>query len=55
MSAIACRYSLARPVEEKTARRGGGVPYEFLSFHVEPRDFLDGTPTGLYSATPPSP
>jgi hypothetical protein len=31
------------------------LPYEFLSFHVEPRDFLDGTPTGLYPTTPPSP
>jgi Copper amine oxidase, enzyme domain len=31
------------------------LPYEFLSFHVEPRDFLNGTPTGLYPTTPPSP
>ena len=31
------------------------LPYEFLSFHVEPRDFLDGTPTVLYATTPPSP
>jgi primary-amine oxidase len=31
------------------------LPYEFLSCHVEPRDFLDGTPTNLYATTPPSP
>ena len=31
------------------------LPYEFLSFHIEPRDFLDKTPTNLYSTTPASP
>jgi Copper amine oxidase, enzyme domain len=31
------------------------VPYEFLSFHLEPRDFLNATPTNLYPTTPPSP
>jgi Copper amine oxidase, enzyme domain len=31
------------------------LPYEFLTFHVEPRDFLDATPTNLYPTTPPSP
>jgi copper amine oxidase-like protein len=31
------------------------LPYEFLSFHIEPRDFLDATPTTLYATTPPSP
>jgi primary-amine oxidase len=31
------------------------LPYEFLSFHMEPRDFLDATPTNLYTTTPPSP
>jgi Cu2+-containing amine oxidase len=31
------------------------LPYEFLGFHCEPRDFLDGTPTKLYATTPPSP
>jgi primary-amine oxidase len=31
------------------------LPYEFLSFHVEPRDFLDGTPTNLYATNPSSP
>jgi Cu2+-containing amine oxidase len=31
------------------------LPYEFMSFHVEPRDFLDGTPTKLYPTSPPSP
>src|SRR6266540_706217 len=31
------------------------LPYEFLSCHIEPRDFLDGTPTRLYPTTPPSP
>jgi copper amine oxidase-like protein len=31
------------------------LPYEFLSFHMEPRDFLDGTPTNIYATTPPSP
>lgn len=31
------------------------LPYEFLSLHMEPRDFLDSTPTNLYPTTPPSP
>jgi Cu2+-containing amine oxidase len=31
------------------------LPYEFLSFHCEPRDFLDGTPLKLYTTTPQSP
>jgi Cu2+-containing amine oxidase len=31
------------------------LPYEFVSFHIEPRDFLDATPTNLYATTPPSP
>jgi primary-amine oxidase len=31
------------------------LPYEFMSFHMEPRDFLDATPTNLYATTPPSP
>jgi len=31
------------------------LPYEFLSFHMEPRDLLDGTPTKLYATIPPSP
>ena len=31
------------------------LPYEFLSFHIEPRDFIDATPTNLYTTTPPSP
>lgn len=31
------------------------LPYEFLGFHVEPRDFLDDTPTNLYATTPASP
>jgi hypothetical protein len=31
------------------------LPYEFLGFHIEPRDFLDATPTNLYSTTPASP
>jgi len=31
------------------------LPYEFLSFELEPRDFLDATPTNLYPTTPPSP
>jgi Cu2+-containing amine oxidase len=31
------------------------LPYEFLGFHLEPRDFLDGTPTNLYATQPPSP
>ena len=31
------------------------LPYEFLSFHMEPRDFLDATPTNIYATTPPSP
>jgi primary-amine oxidase len=31
------------------------LPYEFITFHVEPRDFLNGTPTGIYATTPPSP
>jgi primary-amine oxidase len=31
------------------------LPYEFLGFHIEPRDFLDSTPTKLYDTTPPSP
>jgi Copper amine oxidase, enzyme domain len=31
------------------------LPYEFLAFHVEPRDFLNGTPTSLYPTNPPSP
>jgi Cu2+-containing amine oxidase len=31
------------------------LPYEFMGFHVEPRDFLDGTPKNLYATTPPSP
>jgi len=31
------------------------LPYEFLGMHLEPRDFLDATPTNLYPTTPPSP
>jgi Cu2+-containing amine oxidase len=31
------------------------LPYEFQSMHIEPRDFLDATPTNLYPTTPPSP
>jgi primary-amine oxidase len=31
------------------------LPYEFVSMHLEPRDFLDATPTKLYPTTPPSP
>ncbi len=31
------------------------VPYEFLGFHLEPRDFLDETPKNLYPTTPSSP
>lgn len=31
------------------------VPYEFHSFHIQPRDFLDATPTNLYPTTPTSP
>jgi hypothetical protein len=31
------------------------LPYHFVSFHLEPRDFLDDTPKGLYSTLPPSP
>jgi Cu2+-containing amine oxidase len=40
--------------------RGAGeesitLPYEFLELHVEPRDFLDGTPKNLYATIPSSP
>jgi primary-amine oxidase len=31
------------------------LPYEYLSFHIEPRDFLDATPKNLYTTNPPSP
>jgi Copper amine oxidase, enzyme domain len=31
------------------------LPYEFMHLHIEPRDFLDGTPTGIYATNPPSP
>ena len=31
------------------------LPYEFVSFHMEPRDFLDATPTNLYATNPASP
>jgi Cu2+-containing amine oxidase len=31
------------------------LPYEFLGLHIEPRDFLDSTPTNLYATNPPSP
>jgi hypothetical protein len=31
------------------------LPYEWVGFHIEPRDFLDHTPTGLYPTTPSSP
>jgi primary-amine oxidase len=31
------------------------LPYEFVGFRIEPRDFLDHTPTGLYTTTPASP
>lgn len=41
----------ARPEGEESIT----LPYEFLSFHIEPRDFLDGTPKNLYPTTPPSP
>jgi len=33
----------------------GVLPYEFLGFHLEPRDFLDDTPKNLYATVPPSP
>lgn len=31
------------------------LPYHFSHFTIRPRDFLDGTPTGLYATDPPSP
>jgi hypothetical protein len=31
------------------------VPYEFVTFHLAPRDFLDATPKPLYDTVPPSP
>jgi hypothetical protein len=31
------------------------VPYHFVGFHLQPRDFLDATPTNLYSTSPASP
>jgi hypothetical protein len=31
------------------------LPYEFLAMDIEPRDFLDATPLGLYPTTPVSP
>jgi len=31
------------------------LPYHFIGFHMEPRDFLDDTPRNLYPTTPPSP
>jgi Cu2+-containing amine oxidase len=31
------------------------LPYHFVEFHMEPRDFLDDTPTNLYPTAPPSP
>ncbi len=31
------------------------LPYEFIGFRIEPRDFLDDTPKNLYPTTPPSP
>jgi Copper amine oxidase, enzyme domain len=31
------------------------LPYEFIGFRIEPRDFLDHTPAGLYPTTPTSP
>lgn len=31
------------------------LPYHFVGFHLEPRDFLDDTPSGIYSTKPPSP
>lgn len=31
------------------------LPYEFIGFRIEPRDFLDHTPKGLYTTTPTSP
>jgi primary-amine oxidase len=40
-----------RQVGEETVT----LPYEFVSFHAEPRDFLDATPKNLYSTSPSSP
>lgn len=31
------------------------LPYEMIGFRVEPRDFLDHTPSGIYTTTPSSP
>lgn len=31
------------------------VPYHFIGFHLQPRDWLDETPKSLYSTTPVSP
>jgi primary-amine oxidase len=31
------------------------LPYEFTSMHIEPRDFVNATLTGLYPTTPTSP
>jgi Copper amine oxidase, enzyme domain len=31
------------------------LPYHFLEFHMEPRDFLDDTPLNLYPTVPSSP
>jgi hypothetical protein len=31
------------------------LPYEFVSFRIESRDFMDATPKNLYATTPPSP
>jgi Copper amine oxidase, enzyme domain len=31
------------------------LPYHYVGFHMEPRDFMDDTPKGIYSTTPVSP
>lgn len=31
------------------------LPYHYVGFHLEARDFLDDTPLGIYNTNPPSP
>ncbi|WP_176560337.1 hypothetical protein [Brevibacillus dissolubilis] len=42
-------------VVRQWGEEGNVLPYHFATFYLQPRDFLDETPVGLYDTNPPSP
>jgi hypothetical protein len=43
------------PVTRQFGEESDVLPYRYISFRLEPRDFLDDTPRGLYTTAPSSP